>query len=126
MPNAKQHFIIGAATGALVNALVQMFEIKSEPERKFDWGELLLCSGVGGLAALVPDILEPATTPNHRLFFHSVLCAGLVAYACSGKHTSRWARVTKIFVLVAGAGYLSHLIADAQTPKSIPFLGLLR
>ena len=42
---------------------------------------------LGGAAAVVftnlPDFIEPATSPNHRAFFHSITFA---AHLCAGLH----------------------------------------
>lgn len=119
MPNAKTHFIVGAVTGAVVNATLQLTQGSLKRKETFDWGEFLVSAGTAGAAALLPDLIEPATTPNHRKFFHSVFMAGIVAYLMTGKHTKRLPRTTLLLLTVAGAGYLSHLAADATTPKCI-------
>lgn len=122
MPRAPQHFVIGVATGAFVNALVQWSEADGNPDHRFDWGELCLCSLAGGMGALLPDILEPATFPGHRQFFHSLAGAALVSFALSGRHTHGCSRCTRVLLLVTTTGYLSHIVADASTPKSIPWI----
>ncbi|MBU6409312.1 MAG: metal-dependent hydrolase [Verrucomicrobia bacterium] len=122
MPNAKAHLVIGAVAGALVNVTMQRSRMALQPSTRFDLGELLACAGSSGLAALLPDLLEPATLPNHRAFFHSVAMAGIVAYAVTGKHTGKWPITISLLAGVAGIGYLSHIAADAITPKSIRFI----
>ncbi len=122
MPNATTHLILGGATGATVNIAFQIARMTSKTDTKFDWGELLLCTAAGGAAGLIPDLLEPATTPNHRGFFHSITAAVLVAYLISGRHTAKWSVATLALFSAAGFGYLSHLVADATTPKSINFV----
>ena len=122
MPNATTHFIIGAAAGATVNAVMQFGRMAYEPLLKFNWGEFLICTGAAGTAALLPDILEPADSPNHRAFFHSLAMAVIVSYFITGKHTGKWPIAISLLVGMAGIGYLSHIIADATTPKSIAFI----
>lgn len=122
MPDAKTHLIIGAATGAVVNAVMQADRMAADGSFKIDWAELLLCAALGAGAGLLPDILEPAETPNHRAFLHSVGMAVLVAYMITGEHTKRWSATTLMLVTITGIGYLSHLGADACTPKSIRLL----
>ena len=122
MPNAKTHFVIGAAAGAAVNATMQWGRMALHPSAKFDWGEFFICTGSSGAAALLPDLLEPATSPNHRAFFHSLAMAAIVAYAVTGKHTGKWPIAISLLAGVAGVGYLSHIVADAITPKSIRFI----
>jgi membrane-bound metal-dependent hydrolase YbcI (DUF457 family) len=119
MPNAKTHMVVGAATGALVNVAMQFGRMAVNPATKFEWGELLICTVAAGGAALLPDLLEPANSPNHRAFFHSLAMAALVAYVITGKHTGKWPAIISLVIGAAGLGYLSHLAADATTPKSI-------
>lgn len=119
MPNGKTHFIAGALVGATVNFAIQSAEMAMNYDRKFDWGEFFLCAGAGAFAGLAPDILEPATSPNHRQFFHSIVAAGLVAWAISGKHTLKLSRTTRLFLWVFGMSYLSHIALDCTTPKRV-------
>jgi len=119
MPNGKTHLIAGLVVGATVNVVIQSSERRRAPCKQFDWGELLFCAGAAGAAALLPDLLEPATSPNHRQFFHSIAAAALVAYAMSGEHTIMCSRATRLLLTVLGLGYLSHLCLDCTTPKAI-------
>jgi len=122
MPNAKQHLITGLAVGAVVNAAIQWLDRVEDPGKPFDWGELFVCSLAAGAAALLPDILEPADSPNHRKFFHSLTAAGLVAHAVSGKHTHDYAEPTCRILAVLGAGYLSHIALDCTTPAAVDLI----
>jgi membrane-bound metal-dependent hydrolase YbcI (DUF457 family) len=122
MPNADTHILAGLLVGAATSALCQLSERESSPDKKLDWGELCICALAGASAALLPDILEPATSPNHRQFCHSVTAAALVAYSISGRHTDTWSTETKKLVAALGMGYLSHLMLDGGTPKSINFV----
>lgn len=105
---------------------------------------------VGGVA---PDVVEPALTPNHRAFAHSLVAAGLLAAVARENHVgwcyeraaecrgraslalteaergrARSEEVLWHFVagLIIGflAGYASHLVLDADTPRGLPLLGL--
>ncbi len=83
---------------------------------------------VGGwCCGTLPDLIEPATNPNHRQFFHSFAVAFAIGYGLYKLY--RWKPETEIggFVkgigLVAGGGYLVHLMLDATTPRSLPVLG---
>lgn len=86
---------------------------------------------VGGAAAAfftnLPDVLEPATSPNHRAFFHSLAFAGLLA---TGLHKlNQWQPETEFdkfwkgLGMLAGSAYLIHLALDLTTRKSLPILG---
>ncbi len=119
MPCAKEHLIAGLVVGAVVNGIIQWLECLDDKNKRFDWGEFLVCTAAGGAAALLPDILEPADSPNHRKFFHSITAAGLVVYSISGRHTNSYSALARKILIVLGMGYLSHLVADAGTPKSI-------
>jgi membrane-bound metal-dependent hydrolase YbcI (DUF457 family) len=122
MPNSKVHMVIGAVTGMAVNVMLQTGRIALSPSTKFDWGEILVCTAAASAAALLPDVLEPADSPNHRAIFHSVAIGILVAYVMTGKHTRSWPPITTLLASAAGIGYLSHLAADAFTPKSITII----
>jgi len=120
MPNFKQHFIAGLAVGATIN-LVSQLNRRGE-DTTFDFGELCVCSLLAAGAASVPDMLEPATSPNHRGFFHSLVMAAFVAYSMSDDHTKRLSPAVRYLLLLLGPGYLSHLVLDARTPKCIPWV----
>lgn len=122
MPCAKEHLIVGLAVGAVVNGVIQWLEYLHDPAKRFDWGELIICSAASGAAALLPDILEPANSPNHRKFFHSIAAAGLVAYATSGRHTNNYSKLARKIFVVLGLGYLSHLALDCTTPRAIDLI----
>jgi membrane-bound metal-dependent hydrolase YbcI (DUF457 family) len=77
MASSKQHAAIGAAVGAAANAAYQLIQIQQNPGRPFDWGQLAICSLAGAAVAVLPDVLEPATSPDHRDFFHSVTFAAV-------------------------------------------------
>lgn len=71
MANRKQHIVLGAAVGVSGYALYS--RMKGE---KVSLPELIGASLSGIAGAFLPDLLEPATNPNHRSFFHSVTFAG--------------------------------------------------
>jgi len=75
----------------------------------------------------LPDILEPATSPNHRAFFHSVTFAAAVGVGLQKLHQWQPETALDIFLKrvaqVAGAAYLIHLALDLTTAKSLPLMG---
>ena len=120
MPNAAQHGAIGAAAGAATYLGMSKFY-----NRPVDLGELLLCAGAATLAAALPDLFEPAFCPNHRQFAHSITAIGLLAkfaYEKCGRKCE-WEAFQKIFWACIVAGYVSHLVADALTPRGLPVVG---
>ena len=120
MSNLGTHLAIGAGSGAGTYLLMCKYY-----GRKPDLGEALVSTGIGMLAAAAPDVLEPAVSPNHRAFGHSLtLGAGLVRLAltqCS-KESGSWQEIEKILLAVALVSYLSRLVADGCTPRGLPLL----
>ena len=88
---------------------------------------------VGGLAASIltklPDHLEPATSPNHRQFFHSIVFACLLGAGYFKLDQWETKDAAEEFLKNLGklaiAAYLIRLALDATTRKSLPFLGKL-
>jgi inner membrane protein len=118
MASAKQHMLIGVGA-----AVVGWFVYCKLAERPLDLGEVLLAAGVGAFGGLVPDLLEPAIHPNHRQFFHSYVAGALLVHA--NRHISRNAQIpadVRGAIHLASMGFLSHLFADAQTTKSLPWI----
>ncbi|WP_459949443.1 metal-dependent hydrolase [Denitratisoma sp. agr-D3] len=86
----------------------------------------LLGGAAAALLTNLPDLLEPATSPNHRSFFHSVVfAAGLVE---GFRQLNNWQPATDLEKFLRGAGmlaisaYLIHLALDFTTKKSLPIL----
>lgn len=84
----------------------------------------------GAAAALVtnlPDILEPATSPDHRSIFHSVAFAAFLGMCL--RRLNQWQPETDSEKLLKGVGmlavsaYLIHLALDFTTAKSLPLIG---
>lgn len=120
--NATAHRVTaGAAIG--------LYLAGQETER----GERTMLPIFGGLAGSVftclPDVLEPATSPNHRDFFHSLAFAGLLVGGLIKLHRwepeENWHRFLRQVGLLAGSAYIIHLALDATTAKSLPLLGRL-
>lgn len=87
----------------------------------------LLGGAAAALLTNLPDILEPATSPNHRAFFHSMAFAALL---CTCFHQlNQWKPQTDSEKLLKGIGvlvlsaYLIHLALDFTTAKSLPLIG---
>ncbi len=118
MPNAKTHFLIGAAIGAGLYCLMQ----KSQ-DQPIELPGLLGMGLVGGVAGLLPDIIEPATSPNHRELAHSF--AALMAIG-TGIHNLNERQdmdaAQKGLWNTLALGYASHLLLDAGTPASLPIM----
>jgi membrane-bound metal-dependent hydrolase YbcI (DUF457 family) len=72
MANRKQHAVLGAAAGVAGYALYSLAR-----EETMSWPESIGFALSGIIGAFLPDIIEPATSPNHRSFFHSVSFVGV-------------------------------------------------
>lgn len=87
----------------------------------------LLTVGTTTLFAKLPDWIEPASTPNHRQFFHSFAVLGMAGYGVKKVYdwnpSDQGGRVLRYLALCAAAGYISHLVLDGFTPQSLPLVG---
>ncbi len=122
MPGFKTHAKTGAITGAVTNIALQLRDRGHEPDRPLmdRLLEILAAIGAGTAGGIAPDIIEPATTPNHRALFHSkvVFGIGMLVAAKESKDRTPAARI-----MCSGyAGYISHLVLDARTPKGLPLI----
>jgi inner membrane protein len=85
---------------------------------------------IGALLGKLPDMIEPALgNPNHRQFFHSIAALGFLATGMHKVHhwepQDDFDKVLRGILLVGGAAYLSHLLLDALTSRSLPLVGRL-
>ena len=102
-------------------------------DRQQRTGQAAVHPVVGGFAASVftklPDLLEPATSPNHRQFFHGLGFAALLAVGLYELHQwepqAKRDQLLKSVGMLAISGYLIHLALDATTAKSLPLVGKL-
>ena len=114
----SEHAIIGALVSVGLYGLYKHLK-QEKPTVLGAIGSLLL----GGIAGVLPDIVEPATNPNHRSLFHSITLLAMVAYGNKKVWESQnLTEDQKLIVSMLSAAYGSHLVSDSGTPKSIPFL----
>src|SRR5689334_19934612 len=129
MANAKQHFIVGAM---ITGAACLLLDATSEDEfsetgkrsfwEKLDFGRVLGFSLIGGAIALLADIFEPATSPNHRKFFHSFAFIGVLFWLAFGSHTTKCSKEERCDWFLCVLAYLSHLVLDLMTKRGLPFI----
>ncbi len=123
MANGMTHSIVGGLSGLAVSLC-----------DTDDYGRSthnpVLTTAVGTFFGKLPDILEPALkNPHHRQFCHSVTVLVTLGYGL--KKVYEWKPkddvegVFRCLALCAGVGYISHLLLDASTPRSLPLLGKL-
>ena len=118
MPNAKTHFLVGAAIGAGLYCLIQKAQ-----DQPIELHGLLGMGLVGGVAGLLPDIIEPATSPNHRELAHSF--AALIAVGAGINNLNErqdMDAAQKGLWNTLALGYASHLLLDAGTPAGLPIM----
>lgn len=89
--------------------------------------ELAIAVPIGRFAGRLPDLIEPSlNNPNHRQFFHSLVFASGVGVAMRSvykwKPLSQEGKGLRWALMLLGAGYLSHLVLDFRTPRSLPII----
>lgn len=119
MANAKTHLLVGAGVGVALYIADRKLFHKKDVTMGGIMGSLFL-GMVGGLMA---DWLEPASHPNHRKFFHSlVFMGGTFLYKdelCEWLGLGQEGR--KYFDWFISA-YGSHLVLDSATAKGLPII----
>lgn len=126
MAGRRKHAAYGAGVGAGVGiaAALIMAKITGQPitfggVAQYAAGGALL--GVAG--AMIPDLLEPATSPNHRGGWHTAEAGAALALATGITLTQPQLFVPVLTLGVpAVAGYNSHLFLDSKTPQGLPKL----
>ena len=118
--NGKQHMLLGGAIGFCGYLLYRLAE-----EKPIDLLELILFSIGGAIAGILPDILEPATNPNHRSFFHSITALSIIAEGNNlvwDQTNQTLTKDQKAAISILSAAYCSHLATDGLTRKGLPIL----
>ena len=109
--NREVHLTISIVVLAIFFFLFKQFEIL-----QYYGYALAICLG-----AVLPDFLEPAKTPRHRKFFHSVKLLkilatwGLGLTLVIGIFSHEF-----FFAFFAIIGYILHLCLDFLTPGRLP------
>lgn len=117
MPNSGTHFVVGAGISALTYLIIK--RARNEPTQL---QELVAVGFVGGAVALLPDIIDPPLSPNHRGIGHSIALSGILIPVLlkqieeNPNMTPDQRDFTKSIVV----GFVSHLILDAGTPAGLP------
>ena len=130
MANFKKHLttgtIIGGLAGFFINLYQQIEKIKSGEQEEINFLQLLgnTAGGatLGAVGGVLPDMLEPSTSPRHRKLFHSLTVGTTIGYGLYKTHTSDLPKEVKTAITATGVGYLSHLALDSSIPNSLPLL----
>lgn len=113
-----EHAIIGALVSLGLYGLYKYVK-QERPTALGAIGSLLL----GGIAGVLPDIVEPATNPNHRSLFHSITLLAVLTYGNKKVWESQnLTENQKLVISMLSTAYGSHLLSDSSTPKGIPLL----
>ena len=123
MANGSTHQVLGGLAGLAVTVL-------DKPEGRTSLHHPIAALSLGALLGKLPDVIEPAlNNPHHRQAFHSILV--LVALGVGVKKAwdahpeTELGRLLRAAALIGGGAYISHLLADALTPRSLPLIGKL-
>jgi inner membrane protein len=115
------HKFVGAAVGFCISAMENTNNQKTiDP---------ISATALGSLFGALPDLLEPAINPHHRQFCHGLATLTAIGYgvrrAYLWKPSTDSEKFLRTILLVAGSAYISHLLLDCITPRSLPVFGKL-
>lgn len=115
--NSDEHIIGGMVVGAVSEIITQKdLELKN-PQR------IIAASLLTGFGGIIPDLLEPATNPNHRQFFHSISFGALVVAGNKKAQANENLNYeTKFLIDSLSKGILTHLGLDSTTPRSLSLI----
>lgn len=119
MPNAAAHKVGAAIAVGLVTAA-------GTYKQGTAFEKTVTASSLAYFLGTLPDLLEPATNPNHRQFFHSLAFLGLVGTGMYKLY--QWEpenekdKLIRFGLLITGGAYIAHLLMDASMPKGLPVL----
>lgn len=120
MPNFDTHFFAGGIVSVLANST-----FKKNRQQQISLGEMIVSFITGGAVASLPDMIDPATGPNHRSVGHSLTFSSLGFSRLNDliiKNPS-WNIEEKEFLLALLPAYASHLALDSTTPSGLPLFG---
>ena len=117
MPNRNTHFWTGAGFGAL-----NYFVKKKQRNESANLLELFLVGLASGGAAILPDLIDRPTGPNHRNIGHSVDFSGNIILKAreAVQKNPNLGNNEKDFLDALFVGFVSHLWLDSMTPARLP------
>ena len=116
--DSETHLVVGGFLAALDNILDSI-----RNNREINLLELVSSALVGAGAGVLPDLIEPATNPNHRGFFHSIAISGApLNYLRTTPVDTAQVDPQRWIKRAITIGYLSHLGLDGTTPQGLPLL----
>jgi len=125
MPGKYEHQTTSALIAFLIELSRQLYiskqGIKIDPVESLL--SLLIAPIAGAAGGVTPDLLEPATDPNHRAFCHSLTSGSAIGLGLSKiplNTDSRNINLLNVCLRSSGVGYVTHLVQDAGTPMGLP------
>lgn len=116
MSDRTTHQLLGALIG--VSSYLAYKKSMNEPP---DIGGAVGSAAAGALISSLPDEIEPATSSDHREFFHSeALFILTLAWAKAIWENPNLDRRQKHVLLTVIAAYDGHLLQDSTTPAGLP------
>lgn len=120
MASGKTHLAVGAAVGLTVALTDQKkHKVSHNPSTGL---------ALGAVFGKLPDVLEPSLgNPHHRQFCHSIMVLALLGIGLKRMYDwhpeNKEQQCLRGLGLIAGCAYMSHLLCDAVTPRSLPLFG---
>ena len=119
MPNYQSHVLAGVLSGSGVGIYQRLTDNK--PLHISDILIIGFEACLGAAGGVLPDKLEPPSTPRHRESFHSALFAAIIFlglfFLWQNDKIAQW---VKWSVTALAAGYIVHLLVDSFTPAGLP------
>lgn len=106
----ETHLIAGSIVGFLTLDILLLFGVNLS---NTNMTMRIFLSTLAMLGAAIPDTFEIARNYNHRKFFHSKTMLFLLIFIV-------YAFIENEFVFAFCGGYISHLLLDSTTRKSLP------
>ena len=95
--------------------------------------EVIFTTSGGMIGGVLPDLLDPPISPNHRGFAHSFSLGILLGFGIEKVYNyitnvefnknEVWVNIVLLIIMSLLIGYMSHLILDSLTPKGLPVFG---
>ena len=124
MANFKKHANTGILLGIITGIIILIFKNKNEEICSETVIEIMVGAVLGSfLGAIIPDVMDYPTNPNHRSFAHSVTANSIIFLKLiTNMNITEEIDGNFTFFTAFGIGYFSHCFIDMQTPKGLPIV----